>query len=503
MRSVVVVGGGISGLSAAYSLRRQAAAEGVDIEVTVLESAGRPGGKIHSVWEDGFLWEAGPNGFLSSRTNMVDLSKSLSLDAELLPSNDAAAKRYILTKGELEMLPMSPPAFLKTSILSLRGKLRILKEPWTKPAPEGIDETVAEFAERHLGREAVDQLIGPFVTGVFAGDPDQMSVASCLPVMKELEKEGSGSLIRAQIRRMIAKKKAAKASAAAAKSEHALAATAAAPVEGDPADGGKRAPRSEGLVGATGKLMSFGGGMQVMTDALAGALGSAVRTGQRVTSITRSTDNIRPWRIWTEGEGEPYQADVVILAAPSYAASSILAELDEDLSRLLEGIPYSAVNVMCLGYDRDKIEHSVDGFGFLIPFSEGRKILGSVWTSSVFPQHAPEGSVSLRAMIGGARGGRFAELDDDDTYQLALDELLTTMGIRSVPRIAHLFRHQRAIPQYVVGHGARLDNISERLDAHHPGLLLTGNAYRGVSMPDCVKNSTLIAAEALEFCRPR
>jgi len=469
MSRVVVVGGGISGLSIAHYLRKQADHQGADIDLVLLESTKRVGGKIESVWDDGYLCEGGPNGFLSGRVDMMNIAHEVGLSDKLLSADDSAASRFIYTKGALHPLPGSPPAFLKSKIMSFWGKLRVLREPLTKQLSDGVDETVAAFGERHLGREAVDQLIGPFVTGVFAGDPEQMSLKSTLPVMAELEKEGGGSLIRAMYRRSKAKRAAAK-------------------QQGGPAE--NEGPKSEGMFGASGVLTSFDDGMATLTKALENSLGDVIRTGVKVKAIDRSSEREYPWRIYTD-TGEELSADAVIIAAPAYATAEMLAEFDDALADKVGGIPYSAVNVLCLGYPEESTG-KLDGFGFLLPLKEQRRILGAVWTSSVFPGQAPSSKSSIRVMIGGARGAEYASLDDEATNKLAQDELRGLMGIRDDPEFSRLWRHERAIPQYVVGHGERLDIIDSRL-ALHRGLYLGGNAYRGVSMPDCVRNGKELA----------
>lgn len=472
MKKIVVIGGGISGLATAHFIAAEAEKASRPVDLVLLECSSRVGGKIESVRENGYLCESGPNGFLNSRLEVMALCAAAGVEHRLLTSNDAARKRYVYTKGALQLVPMSPPGFLGSKILSTRGKLRILREPWTKPAQAGIDETVASFGERHLGREAVDQLIGPFVTGVFAGDPHDMSVASTLPVMIQLEKEGSGSLIKAMLRRRKAKKAA-----------------------GIKNGGG---PKSEGLVGASGKMTSFDNGMAVLTGALAAGLGSVIRTGQRVSSITNSKSGSAPWRVWVEGAGEPYEADAVICAAPSYSASTMLQEIDESLAAQLARIPYVAVNVVNIGLPLAEVPGGLDGFGFLIPQHEKRRILGAVWTSSLFPDHAPEGQASIRVMVGGARGAAHAALDDDQTLQMAREEISELMGISAEPDFVKIVRWEHAIPQYRPGHGQILSSIDQRLE-NHGGLLLTGNAYRGVSLPDCIRASAATAAKAAEI----
>jgi oxygen-dependent protoporphyrinogen oxidase len=457
MPRVTIVGGGISGLTVAYALLNSS-----QIEVMVLEADSRPGGKIWTDRVDGFLCERGPNGFLDNRPQTLLLCEELGL--EPLRGSEDAKRRYIFSKGRLYLLSESPISFLRSGLISWHGKLRMGYELFAPKGPE--DESVADFVRRRLGEEALEKLIDPMCSGIFAGDPHKMSIRYCFPRIKELEQQ-YGSLIRAMIKLQKARKKESKVR-------------------------GQESGEKVGPV-PTGNLTSFYNGAQTLTDALAKRLEGRVRLGVSVQSI--------------ELEGKLYKlhtskgiinADIVVLASPAYASAEILRGLDLRLSRILLDIPYAPVSVICLGYRREKVIHSLKGFGFLIPHIEGKRLLGTLWDSSIFPNRAPDGYVLLRSMVGGARSPALAMLDDTQLINTVLDELRPIVFLGSEPDMVRVYRWEKAIPQYVMGHGERLQIIDERLRSF-PGLYITGNAYRGVGMNDCIENAYKIADKVLRF----
>ena len=465
MKKIVIVGGGISGLATAWLLRSKAHTAGKELHITLLEKEQRAGGKIWSIKADGYTCEWGPNGFLDSKPQTLDLCKALGVDSNLHRSNDNARKRFIFSGGELHQLPDGAPAFLKSRLISWPGKLRLALEPtpFIASAPVGVDETLADFGRRRLGGEALDKLIAPMVSGIFAGDPETMSLESCFPRIAELERE-YGGLIRAMI--MLAKKK--KRDQAAGK----VVSSAAGP---------------------GGVLTSFREGIQYLSDAMAASLGDIVRAGVAVTAVEKG-DTI-PYRVKCS-DGSELEADQVIVASPAFAAADMLSGLNVGISDVLRQIPYASMTVICFGYDRRQIKHSLDGFGYLIPKKEGRNTLGTLWDSSMFESRAPEGKVLLRSMMGGACFPEYVKLSDDEVVAKVRQDLNLTMGIDTAPEFVRVFRHPQAIPQYTVGHGKRLQALEELLRAH-PGLILTGNSYRGIGLNDCVAAAERAADEAL------
>lgn len=454
MADLIIAGGGISGLSLGFLL-----AQNRDINVTVLEAEKRLGGKIWTERYEGHIVEAGVNAFLSNRPKTFELINALSLTP--LRSSDSARRRFIYSGGRLNLLPESPPAFLASSLISLPGKLRIFFEPFIQRG-RSEDETLAEFAKRRLGTEAYEKLIDPMASGIFAGDPEQMSLRSCFPRIYELEQK-YGSLIRA----MIALQKEA-----------------------------KKEGRKVGA-GPGGVLTSFEAGMTSVVDTLSASLGERVRVAEKVVSLEKTK---KGFVVYLK-DGTRLEADAVALAVPAYEAQAVLKELDKNLSTLLEEIPYPPLSVVALSYKKDKLPKEVserlNAFGFLVPSRERRKILGSLFDSSIFPNRAPEGHVLIRAMAGGAKAPTAALLSDAELIKAVQAELRDILGIKKEPEFVRIFRHERAIPQYHVGHSLRLNAIEERLSAHK-GLYITGNALRGVGFNDCIENSYKLAERIRE-----
>jgi oxygen-dependent protoporphyrinogen oxidase len=466
---VTVIGGGISGLATAYNLEKLAAKEGFNLKLTLIEAAPNLGGKIKTVAENGFLCESGPAGFLDNKPETLNLCQSLMLTNDLVRANDTAAKRFIFLDGKLQKIPEKPPEFLSTKLISWPAKLRALKELWTKPMLASKDETIAEFAQRHLGKEITQKLISAMVVGIFAGDAEKLSLISSFPVMAALEKEGNGSLIRAMLRRQKAKKSQQKEAT--------------------------KGPKSEGLVGSSGKLTTFKSGMAQAIEAIKSQLKAEVVTGKKVVGIDKQNDG---YQVYFANDEQPLFSQLVVLATPAYEAAAILSSLSQDLALNLSKIPYVPVNVVVTGYQKQKFGVEVDGFGFLVPKKEKRKILGSLWTSSIFPNQTPKDYVALRTMVGGAISPELTELDDEQTVDTVNKELYEIMGIKAEPEFVKVFRHEKAIPQYVVGHSQTLAEIDKQLQKL-PGLYLTGNAYRGIGFNDCIANAKTVAEQVFAF----
>ncbi len=471
MKRVVVIGGGISGLATAYRIVGGCEARGIPLALTLLESEPRLGGKIVTHRRDGFTVEGGPNGFLDGKPETLRLARDLALEDRLLPSSDAARRRFVFRHGELHALPESPPAFFRSRLLSLPGRLRIVAEPFIRPAPPELDESLAEFGARRLGPEAVDALLDPMVSGVYAGDPRKLSVWACFPRIKELERD-YGSLIKALLRLQRERRKAL--------------ASGAAPAS---------APGGGGPAGPSGKLTSFGAGTEVIVERLREVLGERVRVGAAAHAVT--SGGAGGHRVRLAG-GEVLDADAVVLAVPAYAAAELLAELAPAAATSAREIPYAPAAVVALGFERAAVRHPLDGFGFLIPRTEGRRILGSLWTSSIYPGHrAPDGRVLLRTIVGGARNPEIAGLPADELVEVVRGELRSILGIEAPVVFREVFQWPVAIPQYNVGHRERVRRIDEAL-APHPGVVVTGNAYRGVGINDCTREAERAAERVIE-----
>ena len=458
MKRIVIVGAGISGMCTAHSLVREFSAAGRSVEILLFEAEKVPGGKMRTIREDGFHMEWGPNGFLTNKPYSLDLVRELGAEDRLSRSSDLARKRFIFSGGMLHRLPETPQAFFRSRLLSLRGRVRILGELFAPGPPEGVDESLGDFARRRLGPEALEKLIDPMVTGIYAGDPDRMSLESCFPLIRDLERK-YGGLVKGMIALRRERKKA----------------------------GEKR----EMSAGPGGVLMSFDHGVQALTDILAGRLSDGLHLGVKINRVTRREGKIL-LSLEEGGRRGEIDTDVAVLATPAYGAAGLLEGLDPSLREALAAIPYSPISVVALGYDKAALGNPLDGFGFLIPRGERRKILGALWDSSVFPNRAPEGKALIRAMVGGVRRPELAALPPDEMFRLVRSELSATMGVTAKPVLSRSFFHERGIPQYLVGHGKVLERIEERLAAH-PGIYLNSNAYRGIALNDCVLQSRLTA----------
>ena len=458
MPRIVIVGAGLSGLCTAHYLVDRLSEAGKEAEILLLESDGVPGGKMRTIRQDGFRMEWGPNGFLTNKPYGMELVKDLGIEGRLARSSDLARKRFIFSGGMLHRLPETPPAFFRSRLLTLPGRLRICWEPFAQGPPPGVDESLGDFARRRLGPEALEKLIDPMVTGIFAGDPDGMSLRSCFPVIHDLERK-YGGLVRGML--------------------------------GVRKEKRKRGVAGEMSAGPGGVLMSFDEGVQALADTLAGRLADGLHRNVTVDRIGRQ-EGAYILSMTADERREEMAADVVVVATPAYAAARMLAPLDGELCEALDAIPYSPVTVAALGYEKATLGNPLDGFGFLIPRGERRKILGALWDSSVFPDRAPEGKALIRVMVGGVRAPDLAALPEEELLAVARMELRDIMGIAAEPVLARTFFHDRGIPQYLVGHGRILERIDGRL-GRFPGLHLNSNAYRGIALNDCVLQSRLAA----------
>ncbi len=442
---IAIVGAGISGLSTAQAILSR----NPQAEIVVFESEQRVGGKVWTETSaEGFVCEGGVNGFLDKIPRTLELCKELGLAP--VAANAAAQQRYVFSQQELHRLPEKPAEFLTSRLLSVAGRLRVLYETLVG-GTDKEDETVAEFGARRLGHEAFAKLIDPMAAGVFAGDATKMSLKSCFPRIHDVEAE-YGSLIRGLVKLQLQARR----------------------------EGKKNSPGP----GPGGRLTSFSHGMSALTDTLAAVLGSRIRTAAPVAGISRRG---RGYTLHM-AHGADEEADVLILAIPAYAQARILREYEPELACLLDGIEYPALSVVCLGYRKKPDGQHPAGFGFLVPSRENRSILGTIVDSNVFAGRAPEGTVLLRSMVGGARTPRLAELPDGQLIDRVRADLQDITGLSAEPCFSRIFRHEQAIPQYLVGHAARLEAIDQTL-TRHPGLVLTGNALRGVSLNDCVVNA--------------
>jgi oxygen-dependent protoporphyrinogen oxidase len=456
-----IVGGGPSGMAVAWELLRRGQACGYDLELELFEQLPRPGGKVWTERRDGYLIEQGPEGFLSSSPRTLELAAELGIAEDATPASTESDARYVYADGRLHRVPTGPPGMLRSKILSVGGRLRLFCEPFMPRGHNG-EESVTAFATRRLGWQAAERLVGPMVSGIHAGDPARLSMAAAFPRLVELEQR-YGSLTRG----LIASRREAKHTGA----------------------------RVGGPSGPAGRLTSFRHGLRQLMEALRENIGDVVRFGSEVVEVWREKGQ---WRMGLAVGGER-SFDGLVIATEPWHAATLLRPVDGELAASLEGIPSTPVAAVALGFREDEIGGPPSGFGFLVPRGEGVRILGCLWSSSTFPNRAPEGGVLLRALLGGMLDQQAVSLGDEDILDVVLRDLKRTMGITVAPELVRIFRYPRAIPQYTLGHLERLDVVDTRLNAL-PGLFLHGNGYRGVSLNDCLRLAGQIAEAAIEPC---
>jgi len=444
MSTVAVVGGGIAGLSAAFSL---SAAH----DVTVFEQEDAPGGKIRSQALDGFLFEWGPSGFLSNAPELNALAAELGLTDAVIDARPEAKKRFIYWDGKLHELPSKPPGIVSMSLLSPAGKLRAFCELFVpRRVDSGEEESVYAFMARRFGREVAERIATPALLGVSGGDAAFTSLAAVFPRLPELERE-RGSVIRGMLR-------------------------------GSPT--ASQMPSSR----TASQMRSFaGGGMQRLTGRLTERLGDRVQLG---TTVTQIEPDGAAWRI-VHDRGET-RVRRVIVATPAFAAAGLVAGFDAALAQQLGAIAYAPMRVIGAGFRRADVAAPLDGFGFLAARGSGVRILGATYTSSMLPDQAPPGTVYVRIFMGGATDPGAALLDTEAARAIALGDLATTLGITATPIAYHEMVWHHAIPQYGLGHRKRVQTI-EQLTQAHPGLALIGNAYRGLGVNDTVRDARAAA----------
>ena len=454
-KSVIVVGAGISGLSTAYFLDRAGS------DVTLLELEAVSGGTMQTVREDGWLVETGPTSSLETTPLLREMVKELGIGDEWVYADASADKRYILRDGKLHPLPMTPLAFLVSSLWGGRGKLRLLGEPIVGRAP--AEESVAQFVTRRLGKEFLDYAIDPFVSGVYAGDPKRLSVRAAFPKLYALE-EKYGGLMKGMI-----------------------------------LGAGERRQRAEKAKDKA-RMFSFRGGMQTFPRAIARRLGAKIRYGCDVVAVERGADGRFRILLGRGGGGIPAESDVVVLAVPAYAAELLIRHFSPAASDALRRISYPPVAEVFLGYRAEDMGRALDGFGYLVPAKEGRSILGTIWSSSLFPGRAPEGRVALTTFVGGSRQPQIARKNEEDLIRLVTSELRALMNVRGDPVYARVSRWERAIPQYNLGHQELMTTV-DGLETDMPGLFFCSNFRGGIAVGDCVMNGEKTARRILETLR--
>jgi oxygen-dependent protoporphyrinogen oxidase len=447
--SALVVGAGISGLVCAYALRKA----GVDTQI--VEASDRPGGVIRSERRDEYLLELGPQSFAGTAP-LRQLCRELGIESELLEA-PRRAPRFVLIGGALREVSLSPFAFLASSLFSAGTKWSILRDVFGASHPPEQDESIAAFVRRKFSAELLEKLVGPFVSGIYAGDPEQLSLRGAFPQVHEAEKS-SGSIVRGMIWS---------------------------------AKTAKNSPRERP------SLLTFREGNETLTRALAANLEDALRCNAEVIAIQRRTKgSVEGYEVCLSAAGrdETLEVDHLIVATPTNAAAELLRQIGAGFESALEGIPYAPVAVVSLGYRKNAIGNTLGGFGFLVPRSAGLEILGSVWNSSLFPGRAPEEHALLTSFVGGTTNPLSVKRSKEELSALVHREIAPLLDIKEAPVFSSVNVYQRAIPQYSPGHTDRLAILSA-LRTKYPGLWLTGNYLRGPSIGACVEQALAVAEE--------
>ncbi len=455
----IIIGGGISGLALAHWLGLHEHPGSWEL----WEATDRLGGTTGTDRECGYSVDWGPNGFLDREPLTLQLVDEIGLRHQLEPANDKSNNRFIAQNGVLHPVPFSPPAMLRTGLLDFGEKLRIFAEPFIKARRDDSDESVFDFAARRIGKGAAETFVEPMVSGVYGGVARDLSLPACFPIMREMEMQ-YGGLVKAMISKMREKRRQRKAS-------------------------GEPKKKRGGPAGPGGHLTSFNSGLDVLTNRLAERHQSIIHTNRAVARVAYHSDGY--WMV-TDATGREVRANNVVIACPTFVAAQFLRAFDHELASAFADIPYAPIIVVATGHRREDIKHSLDGFGFLIPRTENIRTLGSIWTSSIFAERAPDGHVQFRSMLGGAGDPSVMELSDDQLWDTIKKELGPLVGITADPVFMKIYRWEQGIPQFTLGHRERRTRI-EQLAAKYPGLHMVGNAYYGVGLNDCVKMARRVA----------
>lgn len=447
-KKIVILGAGISGLSTAYLLDK----DGYD--VTVLEKNSEVGGSMESIWEDGYMFDRGPNSGLETTPLIGTMVEDLGLQDQLMYASKEGNRRYILRNDQLHPLPMNPIAFIKTRLFSPIAKLRLFIEPLIGKSNDGYYQSISEFVTRRLGKEFLDYAINPFVAGVYAGNPEELSVKSAFPKLYALEEEYGGLIIGTI--KSIRKRK-------------------------------QRAEKSK----QSARMFSFKDGMQVLPKTIANKLGDRVIKSSEVTVLKKNGEGYSV--TYNHNElSKTIDCDILVSTLPAYVGSDLFKELDEKLSNHLSQIYYPPVLVMFLGYNKTDIEQPLDGFGFLIPAKEKKSFLGAIWSSVIFQNRSQADKAVFTLFVGGARNPEVSNIDKQELIKKVKDEFHMLMKISAEP-IYESYRYwSKAIPQYNIGY-IEHENYFDEFEKRNRGIILGGNYRGGISVGDCIKNSEVLS----------
>jgi oxygen-dependent protoporphyrinogen oxidase len=447
-KKIVIIGAGISSLTAAYLLHK----EGFDF--TVLEQKEVVGGSIETIKDNGFLFDRGPNSGLETTPLIRQLVKELSLEDQFVYANREGNKRYILRNGVLHALPISPLAFIKSKLFSGKAKLRLMREPLVGKSKDGYYQSIAEFVTRRLGKEFLDYAINPFVAGVYAGRPEELSVKSAFPKLYALEEE-YGGIIWGSVRSI------------------------------------RKRKRSKEVSKQSAKMFSFKDGMKVLPESITKKLGERVKTDVEVLSVRKTSEGKYGVTYKYGNQNLTLLADVVLSTVPAFKAADLFGHFDEELVKHLNEIYYPPVLVVYLVYEKSVIGQPLDGFGFLIPEKEEKPFLGAIWSSVIFPNRTDEDKAAFTLFIGGSRDAGFVDDVEQKVVDRARKEFEEIMRIKDSPIYISKRFWAKAIPQYNIGY-VEHENYFDHFEKDNKGIVLGGNYRGGISVGDCIKNSELV-----------
>jgi oxygen-dependent protoporphyrinogen oxidase len=450
MKPVAILGGGITGLTAALGLKQRG------LPVILFEAANRVGGVIQSVRRDGYLAEFGPNSLMETSPLIADLVRELGLESRRVYSNPSAEKRYVVRDKKPVALPNSAGGFLTTPLFSLRAKLRVLAEPFIRPAPDDAEESIAQFVQRRLGQEFLDYAIDPLVAGIYAGNPHLLSVSQAFPKLYALEQRYHSLFLGKFL-------------------------------------GARERKRSGEVSKQDAKKFSFDDGLQTLIDALQARLGEAIVTSAPIVGLERTEDG---WLVQLEPSLAcgPVECSAVLLALPAHKMAALVIKNDPKLEvAALARVYYPPVASVVLGFRRAEVAHPLDGFGMLIPRKEGFNILGAIFSSSLFPHRAPAGEVTITCYIGGARAPALPLKTSGELADIAVQDLRVILGVRGEPTFEHVTVFRKAIPQYNVGF-AKYRALMSEMELKAPGLFVAGHARDGISLSDSIVSGRHTAA---------
>lgn len=466
---VAIVGGGISGLSTAYYLQLEAARSGVSIDCTVIESTSRLGGNVQTENTEGLVIEAGPDSFLTLKPQAVNLCEKLGLSDKLVGTNPSGSKVYVLVGGKLRTLPegliSGVPTkirpFLTSKLITPWGKLRMLFEVVVARRKEQTDESLGSFISRRLGSEALRKIGEPLMAGIYAGDAENLSMLTNFQQLVRLEQDHRSLILGLM------------------SSKHS-------------------ATQTENASPHRSMFMTLKGGLHVMVDALISRLNNTtILTQISAVNIRKISDGSGQYQL-EFSDGRNMQADCVVFATPAYATADILEELSPQATSVLRIIPYVSTATVSLVYDSNSVPNVLDGSGFVVAPVAKRKITACTWVSSKWPTHSPSDRVLVRSFVGRAGDEEILKQSDEEIFRTVENELDQILGISATPLLKRVTRFERGLPQYNLGHGEKLAKLDEAMRSL-PGIFLTGAAYRGVGLPDCIRQSEMIAGKVVKF----